>query len=160
MGAVGASAVTKVLPESIPARLPVLPDYAWMHYTIWDSVKVVPGEVLNARLLPPPIPKDFVINSIGVHFDAESPYRSVASVAQACHLRMREGGRDMIAAPLYAFGNMAVYPAPLRLVQPAVFHRPRTFGLYLGSEGPVPSADPVVVSVILHGKVRFPMPVA
>jgi hypothetical protein len=107
VGAVAASALPKrqELP-SLPANGIDRFDAIWAelqqkcleqeywHYTIWDSAVVRSGEILHERLLPPPVPDDFAITSIGVFYPSDSPYKPLAAVCEQVYFEFAGRGTD------------------------------------------------------------------
>ena len=152
MGAVGASTASKLPKASqVPFELggPSLGEF--FHYMVWDSAVVQPGEVLNQRLLPPPMPKDFVITGVSSYVNPEARVESLSHVLRDVSLRLSESGRDMLQAPLWSLPISSS-----RLIVPFRFQRPKDFGLYLHSFGePVSSTEPVTVQIIVNGLIRL-----
>ncbi len=157
MGAIAAPVAAKLAP-----RLPEEPavwnfgtwdNYVSYHYTVWDSLTISPGSVVNERLLPPPGPANFLIHSIGLHVNDAAGYRDVSEVSRRVLMNLKDGDTDLIeAAPLFCFGDGM---APTRLAVPYRFQR-SDLGLYLNSQGsPIEMEAPVTVSVILSGIVQI-----
>lgn len=161
MGAIAAPAVERVAKNiqlsglTEGPTIPAAPGEYMYPYMVWDSATILPGSVVNERLLPPPVPDDFMVQSIGLHFNAEARYQPVAEVIQAVHLRMKTSAGDLLDAPLMFLP--AGQPRPLPV--PFQFKRDDDLGIYLDSgEKLVRSDGPVTVSVILHGVARIRVP--
>jgi hypothetical protein len=126
-------------------------DLLW-RYCVWDSATILPGSVVNERLLPPPVPDDFSIASIGLLFNPEAPYKSLAEVLRVLQVGLKNNGRDLLQVPAFRL------PAdqPYRMVFPHQFKRDSDLDIRLDSLGPVQSVDPVTVTVMLQGFVLLP----
>lgn len=123
--------------------------YEVMHYQIWDSVVIRPGEILQERLLPPPVPDDFLITHISIVFPAQSSYKSLSEVCRNVVFSLRDGERRIMETPLF---NLPAFP-PWGLPR-AYRHIPgQDLGIYLHSLEAIPSEDPITVSVILQGMI-------
>lgn len=162
MGAIAAPAVERVgrniqlsgLTELGPT-IPAAPGEYMYPYMVWDSATILPGSVVNERLLPPPVPDDFMVQCIGLHFNAEARYQSVAEVIQAVHLRMKTYAGDLMETPLMFLPAQQPRPLPV----PFQFKRDDDLGIYLDSGDRLVRSDgPVTVSVILHGVARIRVP--
>ena len=144
----GAIAAASLEPE------PLLPetDDLFVPYTVWDSAIIQPGSVVNERLLPPPIPENFNIASIGLHFNAETPVRSLSEVSRVLRVGLKNNGRYMLQMPAYCLP----VDQPYRMVFPHQFKRDSDLDIRLDSLEPVRSVDPVTVTVVLQGFVLLP----
>lgn len=158
MGSIAAPVVAKIAPASRQSIALQEFDAAWAklkdvcyHYTVWDSLVISPGQVVNERLLPPPCPADFLIDAIGIHVNDAADYKAVAEVAQHTVLKLKDGERNLIeSVALCYFGDGM---APMRLPMRHQFQD--DLGLYINSGGlPIQSESPVTISIILQGLVR------
>lgn len=160
MGAVAAPVAAKLAPSSRQSLALQKFDAVWAklkevcyRYTVWDSLTISPGAVVDERLLPPPGPSDFLIDAIGVHVNDASDYKAVAEVARGVVLNLKDGPVNLLEAPLNVFGDGM---AATRLARPYRFQR-SDLGLYLNSQGiALRSESRVTVSVILQGIVFNP----
>ncbi len=153
-GAIGASAAAMVAPSFIPTdpRKFSIDGKPWITpFTIWDSLTIQPGEVVNARLLPPPVPSNFVIHRVGVNFNADALYESVSGCLDQVYLRLVKGELDLLKCPL------AMLPHGFARFDcmPELAFSGQDLGVYFQSPKAASIATPVTVSVILDGQVQY-----
>lgn len=131
----------------------VFGDSAVWHWTVWDSLTIMPDAIVHERLLPPPMPDEFVLTGFGPFYPAASPVDSLGRLAQQVSFVLKRGNFILVDA-----GLCHLPPGNTTLVQAVAFTRgDNDLGIYLHSRGErVPSADPVTVSIALQGFVRLP----
>ncbi len=158
LGAMAAQAVEKLAPAASPGSF-TMPDNLWIaspdlgfyrHFVVWDSAVMRPGEVIRERLLPPPAPLDFLITGLGIFIPGSGRVRSIAEVARAVSLEIKDGETVWAKTPLLHLPVQNFVSLPL----PAKFQR-SDVGIWLhSSEQELKSVEPVTVQVALRGLVR------
>lgn len=157
LGAVAAPAVkpgVNLHPAEWPASWAETGDVVWP-YMVWDSATILPGQVLNERLFPPPGPRDFEVTSMGFRVPLDVPYKNLEPVVESVRLRFNNCDLALIECPLFS----VVYGAgtTFRLVSPVFFGAGDELGLYLDSwNEPVDCTESVTISVVLQGLARLP----
>jgi hypothetical protein len=139
---------------SVDAANPVQANW-WRHWTVWDTISIEPNQLTDTSSFFPPLPSNFLIESIHFAVHEKCAYDDLTKVFDAALVRVHSDGALFVEAPLSSFvGPDGLMTAgERRLIHPLL--RPRdNFRVALNAAA-LPLANPCRVTIALDGMVRF-----
>lgn len=127
----------------------------WMHWNVWDTIRIQPNQLTDDSTFFPPLPKNFFIESIRVGMDMSATSDDLTKILDTALLSVHSDGLLFVESPLYAFGLDGLDLIRVREDSgrlPLVLRPRDNFRVALNAAA-VPITRPCDVTVMLAGRV-------